>query len=91
MEEFDQELWLEMLREADNLDLNTRVVLCQYSSHFNAAGFAANLPKQLARSTGFPLSQIRKSLSAAKEQGWLSMVNTKKGRGYQAAWPADLL
>lgn len=91
MMNFDKELWLDLIKDASELDINTRVVLCQYSSHFDSRGYAGKCDKLVARSTGFSVSEVRKSFSKAKEQGWLGTVESRKGRGYQASWPEALM
>ncbi len=89
--EFDKELWLLMLKDATELNINTRVILCQYSSHFDAVGRASKSYKQVARSTGFTVSDVRKGFAEAKEKGWLDTATLSKGRGYRATLPETLL
>jgi len=85
--DFDREEWTELVKIADGMDLQTRVVLCEYGALLDRQGEAITKHKLLAKTTGMKVRDVRKCLTHAKDMGWLEQIEIDGRKGYRATLP----
>ena len=83
---FDKKEWSDLVMIAE-MELVTRMLLCEYCNLFDSKGQAITKPKVLARTVGVTEKDVRKHLTLAKNVGWLETIDIDGHKGYRATVP----